>query len=313
MCNKKDNLEKVSPNFAVIGAQKSASTFLQKGLQAHSNIFIPSGELATFEDPYFANYEPESFSANFEKGQNAKAVGFKRPNYLHEAVVPERLANHLPGIKLIVSLRDPIERAVSAYFHQVRHNFAPLVEVNKGINEILTGRWSEEYPRTSQIIEYGRYHEQIHRYLKYFDQEDFFLTTYRDLTTRSEEVFRSIHNFLGVRRERLPASSKSSAQTGVYSKTRLKVARFVNRIQFEYFYGGQRLKPRRDIGLLGCATVWTLRNLNRYVLSLLETGQPPLQKGVHEELVSYYRSDMEQLRSTFDLDIEHWSVFSNGN
>jgi len=89
------------PDFAIIGAQKSASTFLQKSLQGHPDIFLPDGELATFEDPQYANWDPEKFAAHFVPGKNAETVGFKSPNYLHEHAVPPRLAEHLPGIKLI--------------------------------------------------------------------------------------------------------------------------------------------------------------------------------------------------------------------
>lgn len=128
------------PTFAIIGAQKSASTFLQKQLQAHPDIFLPDGELATFEDPQYEDYDPQIFASHFSPDWDAKALGLKRPSYLHEPEVPRRLARHLPGIKLIVSLRDPVDRAVSAYFHQVRHNFAPLVEVNRGLENILDGR-----------------------------------------------------------------------------------------------------------------------------------------------------------------------------
>jgi len=299
------------PTFAIVGAQKSASTFLQKQLQSHPDIFLPGGELATFEDPNYADYDPESFSSHFTPGRNVEEIGLKRPSYLHEPAVPERLAEHLPEIRLIVSLRDPINRAISAYFHQVRQNFAPLVDVNQGLEKILKGRWSEKYPRTSQIIEYGKYYQQIERYLKYFDRESLYLTTYRAVTTRSEDVLGSIQDFLKVNPKSFTGLSDSSANVGLYSKPRLLVARLVNRIRFEYFHNGQRMRPMKNIGLLKKITVRGLRNLNRHILQLFETGQPSLQTDVRGELVSYYRDDAERLRSTFDLDVDHWSVFTH--
>ncbi|MCS3824361.1 sulfotransferase [Salinibacter ruber] len=100
----------ILPDFAIIGAQKSATTFLQRCLQAHPEVFIPAGELADFEDPQYADFEIDQFKQHFAPGQDAAAVGLKRPSYLHEPNVPERLAHHLPDLKLIVALRDPIER-----------------------------------------------------------------------------------------------------------------------------------------------------------------------------------------------------------
>jgi len=126
--------------FAIIGAQKSATTFVQRCLQAHPNVFLPSGELAAFEDPDYASFDAEAFDEHFAAGRNVNAIGLKRPNYLHQADVPTRLYRHLPHAKLIVVLRDPIHRAISAYFHQVRHGFAPAKEINTGLLAILDGR-----------------------------------------------------------------------------------------------------------------------------------------------------------------------------
>ncbi|WP_423825073.1 sulfotransferase domain-containing protein [Salinibacter ruber] len=106
-------------------------------------------------------------------------MGLKRPNYLHEPNVPERLAYHLPDLKPIVALRDPIECAISAYFHQMRQNFAPVRNESTGLRAILHGEWDETYPRTSQIVEYGFYYEQLTRYLQHFDQDQFFVPTYQ--------------------------------------------------------------------------------------------------------------------------------------
>ena len=154
-----------SPDLAIIGAQKSATTFLQNVLQAHPDVFIPDGELATFEDPRYADFDPERFESHFAPEETATAVGLKRPNYLHEPAVAPRLAEHLPDLKLVVALRDPIEQAISAYFHQMRHGFALVEDMNAGLRAILRGEWREEYPRTTQIIDYGAYHTQLSLYL----------------------------------------------------------------------------------------------------------------------------------------------------
>ncbi|MCS3672420.1 hypothetical protein GGQ21_003090 [Salinibacter ruber] len=301
------------PDFAIIGAQKSATTFLQRCLQAHPEVFVPAGELADFEDPQYAHFEIDQFQQHFVPGQDAAAVGLKRPSYLHGPNVPERLAHHLPDLKLIVVLRDPIERAISAYFHQMRHSFAPVRDVNTGLRAILHGGWEETYPRTRQIIEYGFYYEQLTRYLQHFDQYQFFVTTYQSIKETPQATVRAISEFLGVSKEAdiTDVLENGKANKGLYSKLRLSWTRLTNPIQFEYFHGGQRLRPRENIGRLGRAFIRFVRGIDRRLLRPIVTNKrPSLNPDVEAELVRHYRSDAKALKEEFDLDIEHWSVFA---
>jgi hypothetical protein len=301
----------MTPDFAIIGAQKSATTFLQNVLQSHPDVFIPDGELATFEDPQYADFDREQFESHFKTGGAASAVGLKRPSYLHEPDVPPRLAEHLPDLKHIVALRDPIERAISAYFHQMRHSFAPVRDVSTGLRAILRGEWKEEYPRTTQIVDYGAYHHQLSRYLRYYDPDRVFVTTYRSIKETPEATLRSLCRFLGIDEHRdLTDALSGRSNQGVYSKARIRLIRLTNPIRFEYFYDGQRLRPKDDIGSLGHVLMRFIRGVDRRLVKPLVTNErPSLHPDVKAELVEHYRSDAAKLRDEFDLDIDHWSVF----
>lgn len=146
--------------------------------------------------------------------------------------------------------------------------------------------------------------------MEYFGQEKIFVTSYRSLVEKTEENIRSIYDFLGVEDGHFLGQSDSKANVGIYSKTRLRVTRLVNRMRYEYFHEGQRLRPKESIGTFDLAALRTLQVFNRHVLRVLETGRPSLQPEVRDRLVEYYREDAEQLRSAFNLDIDHWSVFS---
>lgn len=300
------------PDFAIIGAQKSATTFLQRCLKAHPDVFIPDGELATFEDPQYADFDFDQFESHFESGQKATSVGLKRPNYLHEPDVPERLAHHLPELSLIVVLRAPIDRAVSAYFHQMRHGFAPVRDVDTGLRAILEGDWEEKYPRTSQIIDYGCYYRQLGRYLCHFNRDQLFVTTFRSIKEVPQVTVRAICEFLGVSKEvDLTNVLNGRAKEGIYSKLRLRLTRLTNPIQFEYFYDGRRLRPRDNLGKLSRAFVRFVREVDRRLLQpILPNERPSLQPNTKAKLVAYYRPDAKALEKEFDLDIEHWSVLN---
>lgn len=299
------------PDFAIIGAQKSASTFIQDVLQSHSQIFLSDGEVAAFEEPQYSHFDFNEFLSLFEEGCNADAVGFKRPSYLHEPEVPTRLAQHLPNIRLIAILRDPVRRAISAYYHNVRQGFAPAVDINEGLEAILDGQWRQQYPRTSQVIDYGKYGTQVERYANLFTRDQLFLTTHQSVKRSPLSVAQSICQFLKLDTSpdefTLP-SGKSNA--GTYSMTRLRWLRLKNPIRFDYFYGGQRLKPASNVGLIGRTTLRLIDVVDREFLQPMTENTPPqLLPEVKERLVETYREDVEVLNTNYNLDIRHWSVF----
>lgn len=179
-----------------------------------------------------------------------------------------------------------------------------------GLRAILHGNWDETYPRTSQIIEYGSYYEQLDRYRRHFDQDQFFVTTYQSIKETPQATVRAISEFLGVSKEAdVTDALDGKANKGVYSKLRLSWTRLTNPIQFEYFHDGQRLRPRENIGRLGRAFIRFVRGIDRRLLRpIVANKRPSLNPDVEAELVRHYRSDAKALKEEFDLDVEHWSV-----
>jgi hypothetical protein len=301
------------PDFAIIGAQKSASTFIQHVLQSHPQIFLPDGEIAAFEEPQYSDFDFDAFLSLFEGARNADAVGLKRPSYLHEPNIPARLARHLPNLRLIAILRAPVRRAISAYYHNVRQGFAPAVDINEGLAAILDGRWRQRYPRTSQIIDYGKYGSHVMRYIDHFGRGRLFLTTHQAVKESPLDVAQSICQFLGLETRpdefTLP-SGKSNA--GIYSMTRLRWLRLKNPIRFDYFHDGQRLKARPNIGPFGRLTLRLIDKVDREFLQAMTENTPPqLLPEVKKRLIETYRADVEILSTDYDLDIRHWSVFED--
>ena len=157
------------PDFMIIGAQKSASTYIQQCIAEHPEVYLKKGETALFEEKYNFNKKFEDFKNTFAKGINKKAYGIKRPNYLAIDNVPGRIANHIPGIKLIVVLRNPVDRALSAYYHYMRYGFIPVFPIHEGLPKLIRGEYKQKYPRSKEIINFGFYYNHISRYLQYFN------------------------------------------------------------------------------------------------------------------------------------------------
>ena len=122
------------PNFLIIGTQRGASTFLHKRLLEHPDVFMLPLEEGYFDDPW---YEPRRLDGWLEKRFHAAgdraARGFRRAELLAFPECPARIAHDLPGVRLIAVLRNPVDRAVSAYHHYVAAGLLPV---------FLAIRWS---------------------------------------------------------------------------------------------------------------------------------------------------------------------------
>ena len=100
------------PNFIVVGAQKSASTFVQVCLAEHPDIFMPSTEIPFFVSP---DYEQKSINnlKHFFIGRTEKMLGIKRPDYIGKPEVPERIRKTWgPMIETYLTTRQNLKGVV---------------------------------------------------------------------------------------------------------------------------------------------------------------------------------------------------------
>ena len=122
-------------DFMIIGAQKSCSSYVHFCLLDHPEVYIPEEEIPYFENPDYENKDLTKIK--LDSCKEYKMIGIKRLNYLGEDEVPKRIFKNNPKIKLIAILRNPIERAISAYFHNIKYGFIPVINLEKGLLKIL--------------------------------------------------------------------------------------------------------------------------------------------------------------------------------
>lgn len=128
----------MEPTFLVIGAQKSGTTWLAEMLRQHDQIFIPRAkELHYYNDRTRRSFGRDWYVSNFDDAPpTAVAVGEATPNYLWTTAsplerethnvpenIPEAIASDFADLRFVVLLRDPVERAVSAFHHMVRSRY----------------------------------------------------------------------------------------------------------------------------------------------------------------------------------------------
>src|SRR5262245_22488050 len=150
-------------DFVIIGAQKAGSTYLQDCMAEHHQIYLMPGECVAFEDPEYEKYRLGQLD-EVRGRAGRRLAGVKRPTYLPSSVVAGRIAAHCPRAKLIAALRDPIARAISAYFHYMTFGSLPIAPIETGMQRIIEGEYTQRFPRAPEVIEYGKYHTHLMNY-----------------------------------------------------------------------------------------------------------------------------------------------------
>lgn len=174
------------PNFIIIGAPRAGTTWIAKNLMEHPNIFIPRcKEVHFFDNQYEKGIE--YYESHFADHGGRKAVGEASPEYLSNPLAAERIHCHIPNAKLIVSLRNPVDRLYSRYWHaKARY------PENKDIS------FEEKIKQKPKFIEEGYYYDHLIRFYKYFRRDQILVLLYDDLTRNPEIFLSKICEFIGV-------------------------------------------------------------------------------------------------------------------
>src|SRR5690554_6197053 len=121
-----------TPNLLLLGAQKSASTYLGSWINSHPEVYIKSREDSSFENPEYQSFNINSIQSNVTETY----YGIRRPDYFGNIIYQERVHKWLPDAKIIIVLRNPVERAFSAYYHYMKYGIIPAKNVEY-IHKIL--------------------------------------------------------------------------------------------------------------------------------------------------------------------------------
>ena len=195
------------PKFLGLGVQKGGTTTLQKLLEQHPQVWLsPQKELHFFS----LHYDRGSrwYSNCFRDAESHQFCGDITPYYIFHPHTAERIASLLPSVRLIVLLRDPVERCLSQYFHSYRLGLESLdlesalsAESDRlaGAEEQLVapGGSHRSYQEHSYMSR-SRYEYQLSRFEKYFNPDQFLLLKSEDLFENAVGVWDRMLNFLSL-------------------------------------------------------------------------------------------------------------------
>ncbi|MGB3514022.1 MAG: tetratricopeptide repeat protein, partial [Microcoleaceae cyanobacterium] len=212
------------PNFIIIGAQKSGTTSLENYIAQHPQV-IPAIKKEThfwyrdFDKGinwYLAHFPPLPKSENFITGEAT-------PNYLENYQTAERIYNVFPEVKLLVILRNPIDRAFSQYHHWIRLNWDERsfeTAINSEL-EILKKNPKKPqgdknyWQQPGNYIGRGIYIEFLKKWLAIFPREQLLILKGEELYQKPVEIMKQVFDFLNLPEHQL--SEYRKLNSGYYS------------------------------------------------------------------------------------------------
>jgi hypothetical protein len=195
----------VWPNLFLVGAAKAGTTSVYEELARHPAIFMsPIKEPHFFSqirpsperDAFFPHISDQAeYLALFDRVTGEQLVGEASTSYLWDVQAAERIKGVAPDASILIMLRDPVERAYSQYWNDVREGLE-----RRSFLEALTeeersgpGAWGV----TSLYIGCGRYADQVQRYLDRFGPR-VLVSFFEDFVADRPATVAEIHRFLGV-------------------------------------------------------------------------------------------------------------------
>jgi len=179
------------PNFLGIGAMKSGTTWLHENLKRHPQIFLPQNKETYYFSIKFDEYSLISYSRQFAHGKSL-VKGDITPGY---SILEEQRIRYIkklmPDIKLIMLLRNPVDRSWSeAYMNLV-------VKPKRDINTIPAHEFGD-YFKSEKCYNRSNYTLILDTWLKVFSSDQLFIGFFDDIVDRPKMLLLDIFNFLGI-------------------------------------------------------------------------------------------------------------------
>jgi hypothetical protein len=311
-------MNKLYPNFFIVGAAKAGTTSLYHYLKTHEELYFApikephyfSSDIKTSEfnsiykknieyiPTHFFKREPTDNLQNvfvrnnqhyldlFKWVKNEKAVGECSTSYLYSKLAAENIHSFNPDSKIIIALRNPAERTFSHYLMAVRFGFTQL-PFRKALEKDISQK-KKGWGKSELFFELSLYHDQIKRYLDLFSENQVKVILFDDFKKDSLKTINEICDFLEISQVSCIDKKKHNAALMPKSKN-------LNRMLVN---SGVKNKMS---SILNEKTKDRLRQL-----FFQNSNIPKLNKEDRKYLNSYFKDDIEKTSALIQMDLSDW-------
>ncbi|RYZ54547.1 MAG: hypothetical protein EOP49_04895 [Sphingobacteriales bacterium] len=281
-------------DFIGIGSPKCGTTWIAQCLAEHPEVFMPRKEFKYFDRLYKPDLK--GFAEHFEDAPQNKITGEFTPRYFIDRAALERIKHHFPGVKTIMVLRDPIERAVSQFRF---HIYNVMRENIYSFREVL------ESPNRYHYTEKGLYARYIRQVYEIFPKEQVCIILYDEIKSEPGTVLRNLYSYLGIDAGFTPESlhkkvhvTKAASELpphGLLTLNKLRQSpEFKKPLQRTALRIGSRLY-RMGMPVMS-KLGWTK---NDHIVTVEQEALDYLYN-------DYFRDDIAELEALTGLDLAHW-------
>jgi len=259
------------PNFLGIGTQRAATTWLFDCLREHPNVFVPECKEVSFFNQHY-DKGISYYSSYFKEASGYKALGEITPDYLHNRECPSRIYKELHNPMMIVILRNPIERAFSAYhfFIQNKYNWT----------------FEETIKKRPFILDIGLYYKHL---IRFFEKNRFHILLYEDLARDNLSAIVSIYKFLGINDRFRPRWVGKTNNTKYFPK-------LTEFLETSHLGWGIELVKRTPVGS-------SIRSIHKITK---QTTNHNIDKDTRNSLRNFYKDSNRNLENIIGKDLSMW-------
>lgn len=268
-------------NAVGIGPQKTASSWLHACLQSHPEVCLPHGVKETFFfDRRFAS-GMDWYSSHF-RCRERPVVCEIAPTYFDSTAARDRIAANNAACRVLVTLRNPVDRAFSSYLHLRK-------------TEGVTSPFEQAMKEHPTILSGSRYGEHLPMWLDAFGRDRVLLLFQEDIQQQPEAVLESVYAFLGIRSIAVPEIARE--QVNVRSLPAFpRVARTAGRV-------ADWLRSRRLHGVVETVKPW----VSSLVFSGHRGDYPALNPETARSLHDLFAEDVRYVEQLSGRDLTAWS------
>lgn len=278
--------------FLCIGAQKAGTTALHNLLRQHPDICLPAvKEIYYFSMDRLYRKGTAFYHSYFKTAGPQQIMGEIAPDYLCSVQAPKRIAAYNPAMKLIIMLRDPVDRAYSQYLMKKRNGrekrtFSVCVE------QELTAL-ADHRPEGDlySYVSRGLYATQLKRYRQHFSKEQLHVLLFEDFIADQQAAVKKIFSFLGVDPE-VPIDYNVKSNE-FFAPRFLLLQKLYNAIP-------NRVK-RRVIDQAPVRAKAIYKKLSRKT-----ADKEQMDAKTRARLVAYYQNDRSELEKLLQIDLYSW-------
>lgn len=277
------------PDFLIIGPQKCATTWLYDCLYEHPEVLMPETDSVHYFDMLYN--KSESWYLEYFSAYNGESVvGEETPTYIRDEMAPKRIAETLPEVKLIFTLRNPVDRAFSHWWH----------ERSKNKHSFQFSEVFDNYDLYQNWIVPGFYYRHLMRFSQYFSREQINICFFDDLVEDDKKYIQDVYSFLEIDDRFVPTKIDQKVNQGRFRG-----------INFGSIYGSAASQYKK---IAPKSAIDAVRPLHRRLMQIL-SSQTEYEKGmdedIREQLEEHFLNDIHNLSDYVKRELNHWLHYHN--